>query len=53
MTMSDTNPPATVAAGHLVLTEPLREQIPFERLDALPAVRSCVTCQASPRPVLR
>ncbi len=113
MTMSDFTPPETVAAGHIVLTEGLRErirerllgeldatsrrlaraeqqkapdsgpaelteaaeaikaalfkldagyygicescegQIPFERLDAIPSVRNCVTCQAQPRPLIR
>jgi hypothetical protein len=112
MTMFESTPPATVAAGHLVLTEPLREQIrerllaeldatdrrleraaahevpdvdplaltesaeaikaalfkldagyygvcesceeqiPFERLDAIPSARSCVGCQARPRRLL-
>ena len=108
MTMPDTSGPATVAAGYLVLTEELRDQIrerllgmldsatrrlerdgegeerpdpaelvdaieairtalvkldagyygvcevceepiPFERLDAIPSVRCCVTCQVRPR----
>jgi len=111
MTMSDISNPETVAAGHLVLTEELREQIrerllgmldsaarrveredseeehpdpaelieateaiqaalfkldagfygicetceaqiPFERLDAVPSARNCVTCQQRPRPLL-
>ncbi len=113
MTTPETSRPATVATGHLVLTEELREQIherllgmldsttrrlardhesegedgfdttelvdeleairaalvkleagyygvcemcegpiPFERLDAIPSVRCCVTCQARPRRLL-
>ena len=111
--MSDVTRPATVASGHLVLTEELREQIrerllsildgtthrlehpdldqeegadrgqlidacdairaalvkldagyygvcemcegpiPLERLEALPSVRNCVTCQARPQPLVR
>lgn len=109
MTVPDTRQPESVPAGHLVITEELREelrerlltmldtavrpaglgdqlapvvtvqveeadairaalsklddgtygicetctkQIPFERLDAVPAARSCVTCQQRPRPLL-
>ena len=110
MAMSDTSRPETVATGHLVLTEELRDQIrerllgmlddttrrlerddggdrpdpralldaieairaalvkldagyygvcemcegpiPFERLDAIPNVRSCVTCQTRQQPLV-
>ena len=110
MAMSDTSRPATVATGHLVLTDELRDQIrerllgmldsttrrlerdngevlvdpgelidaieairgalvkleggyygvcemcegpiPFDRLDAIPSVRNCVTCQARRQPLV-
>jgi hypothetical protein len=40
-------------AGYYGVCETCERPIPFERLEAIPAVRNCVSCQAQPRPLVR
>ncbi len=40
-------------AGYYGVCEMCEEPIPFERLDAVPSARLCMTCQARPRPLVR
>ena len=39
-------------AGYYGVCETCEGPIPFERLDAIPAVRNCVSCQARPQSLL-
>lgn len=40
-------------AGYYGVCETCEGPIPFERLDSLPAVRNCVSCQSRPQPLVR